>query len=682
MNHDTHCHAGHEEHGTHGGHECHGAHGGHEEHHEMMVRDFRTRFWVSLGLTIPMLILSPMIQEWLGIGEAVSFPGDRYLLLGLAIVIYVYGGKPFLAGLVRELRERQPGMMTLISLAITVAFAYSGVVMLGLKGKVFFWELATLIDVMLLGHWIEMRSVMGASRALRELVAFMPDQAHLLQDNGTAEDVAISELKPGDRVLIKPGEKVPADGEIMDGHSALDQSMLTGEATPVEKGSGEEVIGGSVNGDGSLQIEVQKAGEESYLAQVIAMVEQAQESKSRSQDLANRAAFWLTIIALTAGIITFVAWYLGADRPFDWSLERAITVMVITCPHALGLAIPLVVAVSTAVGARHGLLIRERTAFERARSLQAVVFDKTGTLTEGRFGVVELATSGDIAEEELLRLAASVEYHSEHPIARGIIRQADEYDLELPVAGNFQAITGKGAKATVAGREIFVVSPGYLYENGIALPPQIDASVSGSGRTLVYVLEGDQVLGAIALADIIREESREAINALKSAGIQPMMLTGDNEDVARWVADELGLADYFAQVLPDEKAARIRQIQQRGLIVGMVGDGINDAPALTQADVGIAIGAGTQVAIESADVVLVENDPRDVVELVGLSRATWGKMVQNLVWATGYNAFAIPLAAGVLAGYGIILVPAVGAIIMSLSTVIVAINARLLRIPE
>jgi P-type Cu2+ transporter len=412
------------------------------------------------------------------------------------------------------------------------------------------------------------------------------------------------------------------------------------------------------------------------------MVEQAQQSKSRSQDLANRAAFWLTIIALTAGIITFVAWYLGADRPFDWSLERAITVMVITCPHALGLAIPLVIAVSTALGARHGLLIRERTAFERARSLQAVVFDKTGTLTEGRFGVVELATSGDIVEEELLRLAASVEYHSEHPIARGITRQADEYDLELPVAGNFQAIIGKGAKATVGGREIFVVSPGYLYENEIALPRQIEAIVSGSGRTLVYVLEGDQVLGAIALADIIREESREAINALKSAGIQPMMLTGDNEDVARWVANELELADYFAQVLPEEKAARIRQIQQRGLIVGMVGDGINDAPALTQADVGIAIGAGTQVAIESADVVLVENDPRAVVELVGLSRATWGKMVQNLVWATGYNAFAIPLAAGVLAGYGIILVPAVGAIIMSLSTVIVAINARLLRIPE
>ncbi|MGC9316489.1 MAG: copper-translocating P-type ATPase [Armatimonadota bacterium] len=682
-----HDHEQHHEHTDHEGHdhEPHEDRETHAGHHEMMVADFRTRFWVSLVLTVPLLALSPTIQQWaeqLAGLPALTFPGDSYVLLALAVAIYVYGGWPFLSGLIDELREGRPGMMTLIGVAISVAFFYSGAVTLGVEGKVFFWELATLIDVMLLGHWIEMRSVMGASRALQELAKLMPDEAHRITEGGEIEDVPVNELQAGDRILIKPGEKVPADGTVTEGESALNESMLTGETTPVERSRGDEVIGGSINGDGSLTVEVERTGEDSYLSQVISMVEEAQQARSRGQDLANRAALWLTIIAISAGVITFVAWLLGSAHEVEFALERSITVMVITCPHALGLAIPLVVAVSTAIGARRGLLVRDRNAFEQARNVEAVIFDKTGTLTEGRFGVEAVAPLGDRSEEQVLALAAAVEAHSEHPIANGIAREADDRKLDVPDVSDFEAIRGKGARGTVDGREIFVVSPGYLQQEDITVPEDATATVAGEGRTVVYVLEAGQVVGAIALADIIREESREAIDRLTAGGVQTMMLTGDTEDVARWVAGELGLDDYFAGVLPDEKATRVRQVQERGLMVAMVGDGVNDAPALAQADVGVAIGAGTDVAIETADVVLVKSDPRAVVDMLGLSRATWRKMVQNLFWATGYNAIAIPLAAGVLAGWGIILPPAVGAIIMSASTVIVAVNARLLRMPE
>jgi P-type Cu2+ transporter len=650
----------------------------------MMVRDFRRRFWVSLILTIPILALAPMIREWLGLGTP-AFAGSMYVLLGLSAVVYVYGGWPFLTGLISELSERQPGMMTLIGLAITVAFGYSAAVVLGVEGSTFFWELATLIDVMLLGHWIEMRSVMGASRALEELAKLMPDEAHRITDSGDTEDVPVTELETGDRILIKPGEKVPADGAIIEGDSALNEAMLTGETTPEQKSEGDEVIGGSINGDGSLTVEVEKTGEDSYLSQVISMVEEAQQSQSRGQDLANRAAAWLTLIAITAGVVTFVAWLVGVGREVEFALERSITVMVITCPHALGLAIPLVVAVSTAIGAKRGLLVRDRNAFERARNLDAVVFDKTGTLTEGRFGVEAVAAAGDRSEdsqERVLRLAAAVEAHSEHPIANGISREADERGIDVPDVGDFEAIKGRGARGTVEGDEVLVVSPGYVEEQNLPLPEVVENFVQDGERTLVMVLREGEVIGAIALADVIRKESRQAIDDLRGAGVQAMMLTGDNEEVAKWVASELGLDDYFAEVLPDEKAAKIKEVQERGLLVAMVGDGVNDAPALAQADVGVAIGAGTDVAIETADVVLVKSNPQAVVDMLGLSRATWRKMVQNLWWATGYNAFAIPLAAGVLAGRGIILPPAVGAIIMSASTVIVAINARLLRMPE
>ncbi len=651
----------------------------HANHHEQMVRDFRRRFWICAALTVPTLALSPMIRELFGL-QALAFTGDSYLLLALGTVIFVYGGRPFLKGLVDEARAGQPGMMTLIAVAITAAYFYSAAVVLGLQGKVFFWELATLIDIMLLGHWIEMRSVMGASRALQELAKLMPEEAHLLGEDGSTRDVPVGELSDGDHIIIKPGERAPADGRILEGHSALNEAMLTGEAMPVEKGEGDEVIGGAINGDGALEVVIEKSGEDTYLSQVIRMVQEAQQSRSRSQDLANRAAFWLTVIALSVGAVTLAAWLL-AGYAFDFALERSITVMVITCPHALGLAVPLVVAVSTAIAARHGLLIRDRTAFEASRELDAVVFDKTGTLTEARFGIVEIrALASD--EDELLRLAAAVEARSEHPIAEGLVRRAKERGLELPPVTDFRAIPGKGAWAQVEGRDLKVVSGPYLREAGIPAEAEGLGETDEEGRTAVYVVEGREVLGVITLADVVREESREAISQLQAQGIRAVMLTGDNEQVAASVAGELGLDEYFAEVLPDEKAGRIQQLQDRGLRVAMVGDGVNDAPALVQADVGIAIGAGTDVAVESADIVLVRNDPRNVLDMLSLARATRRKIVQNLVWATAYNVIAIPLAAGVLYRWGILLPPAVGAIVMSVSTVVVAINARLLSLPD
>jgi Cu2+-exporting ATPase len=637
------------------------------------LEDYKKRFILSTIVTIPILFLSPVIQSFLG--YQFDFSGSMYVQLVLASFVYFYGGYPFLKGIFRELRAHTPGMMTLIAVAISVAYFYSAAVVFGLQGEGFFWELATLIDIMLLGHWIEMKSVLGASRALEELVKIMPREAHLLRDRETIT-VKVEDLRPRDRVLVKPGEKVPVDGVVVEGASTMNESLLTGESRPVSKHTGETVIGGAINGEGSVVVEVNKTGKETYLNQVITLVRKAQESKSRAQDLANRAALFLVIIALGAGVVTLAGWLvLGQGAGF--AIERAATVMVIACPHALGLAVPLVIAVSTSLAARSGLLIRERQAFERAKDIQAIVFDKTGTLTEGVFGVTDILALGQLSESDVVRLAASIEADSEHPVARSIVKNAADRHLDPVAIENFHALPGKGVEAVVAGRNMKVVSPGYLKENHIDLSDQRIETMTRQGKTVVFLLEDERPVGALALADIIRKESREAISRLKSMSIRCIMLTGDNRFVAQWVAEEIGLDEYFAEVLPHEKADKIKEIQER-YTVAMVGDGINDAPALVQADVGIAIGAGTDVAVESADIVLVRNDPRDVADIVGLSRKTYTKMFQNLVWATGYNTFAIPLAAGVLIGYGILLTPAMGAVLMSASTVIVSINAKLL----
>ncbi|AOY59424.1 CopB: copper-exporting P-type ATPase B [Desulfococcus multivorans] len=642
-----------------------------------MVADFRKRFWISLGVTLPILALSPMIQTFLGFKRTLGFPGDVYVLWALSSFVFLYGGWPFLKGLFDELMERQPGMMTLIAVAVATAYGYSSVVVFGLKGKVFFWELATLIDIMLLGHWIEMKSVMGASRALEELAKLMPSDAHKVLEDGGTQDVPIVELKAGDRVLVKPGEKVPVDGEVVDGESSVNEAMLTGESKPVDKRPGSAVIGGAVNGDGAITVEVTKTGKDAFLSQMVDLVEAAQQSKSRSQDLANRAALWLTIIALSAGALTLILWLMVMNREVAFALERAVTVMVITCPHALGLAIPLVVAVSTALSAKNGLLIRDRAAFEKGRNIQAIIFDKTGTLTKGEFGVTDTVVfSDDMSAEKMLEYAAAVEAHSEHPIARAI---AGAVEKALPMEA-FKAIPGKGAQGKVDGRDVKVVSPGYLKENEIPMKDDRIDVFNSKGKTVVFILVDGELKGAIALADIIREESRAAVSKLKEMGIKCMMLTGDNGLVAKWVAEEIGLDDYFAEVLPKDKAEKVKAVQNSGLVVAMTGDGVNDAPALAQADVGIAIGAGTDVAVQTADIVLVRSNPMDAVAILDLSRATYRKMIQNLVWATGYNAFAIPLAAGALYTYGVLLSPAVGAVLMSMSTVIVAVNARFLKI--
>jgi len=645
-----------------------------------MVADFRKRFIVSTIITIPVLLLSPLIQTFLRLENIIRFPGDSYVLFGLSTIIFFYGGWPFLKGLYNELRSKQPGMMTLIGLAITVAYVYSSAVVFGLKGKFFFWELATLIVVMLLGHWIEMRSIMGASNALTELARLMPKDAHKMTSGNKTVDIPLGELKVGDNVLVKPGEKFPADGNIIKGETSVNESMLTGESNLVLKKSGSQIIGGSINGEGSVTVEVKKTGKDSFLSNVIKLVREAQESKSRTQNLANRAAFWLTIIGISAGIITFVVWLVLLDREFVFSLERSVTVMVITCPHALGLAIPLVVAVSTAISAKNGLLIRDRAAFERARNIDAIIFDKTGTLTKGEFGVTDIVSfSKETNESELLKYASSLEARSSHPIAKAI---AEATDNRFEV-NKFKSITGKGVEGIINGKDIKIVSPGYLKENNINIKTYMKIDeLASQGKTVVYVLINDDLTGVIALADIIRDESKDAIKRLKSMNIKSMMLTGDNKQVARWVAEEVGIEEYFAEVLPQDKSNKVKEIQSRGLIVAMTGDGINDAPALAQADIGIAIGAGTDVAVETADIILVRSNPLDAVSIIDLSKATYRKMLQNLGWATGYNLFAIPLAAGVLFPLGIILSPAVGAALMSLSTVIVAINARFLRVSK
>lgn len=679
-------HKGHEMHKDrngmqHGDHLASTDHEGHKggNHHAHMVVDFRKRFWISLAVTIPILLLSPMIQTFIGLRRHLAFPGDVYILWTLSTVVFFYGGWPFLKGIIDELEKKQPGMMTLIAIAITTAYAYSSVVVFGLSGKIFFWELATLIDIMLLGHWIEMKSVMGASRALEELAKLMPSSAHKVMPDGSTKEVPIEEIKEGDKVLIKPGEKIPVDGEVVDGQSSVNEAMLTGESKPVEKTVGSRLIGGAMNGEGSLTAEAQKTGKDSFLSQMIGLVEEAQQSRSRSQDLANRAALWLTIIALSCGTITLIIWLGIMDRDFAFSLERTVTVMVIACPHALGLAVPLVVAVSTALSAKNGLLIRDRASFEKSRNIQAIIFDKTGTLTRGEFGVTDTVIfSEDMDEEALLKYAASIETYSEHPIAKGIVASANTTQR----VEDFKAIPGKGAEGEVEGKDVKVVSPGYLRENNMFREDERIEKFNSQGKTVVFVIIDGDLKGGIALADMIRDESKEAVSKLKELGIRCMMLTGDNKMVAQWVAEEIGLDEYFAEVLPKDKADKIKEVQSRGLITAMVGDGVNDAPALAQADVGIAIGAGTDVAIQTADIILVRSNPLDTVAILYLSRATFRKMVQNLVWATGYNAFAIPLAAGVLYSYGVLLSPAMGAVLMSLSTVIVAINARFLKIAK
>lgn len=669
-----------EKHHEHMEHKKHGKHEhrpGEMEHHRRMVEDYKKRFIVTAILTIPVLLLSPAVKAFIGFG--LTFPGDIYVLEMLSTIIYVYGGLPFLKGFVDELRKKTPGMMTLIAVAITVAYVYSSAVALGLPGRTFFWELATLIDVMLLGHWIEMKAILGASRALEELVKLLPKEAHLILEDGSIKDVPITDIKPGNKVLVKPGEKIPVDGVVVEGRSSVNEALVTGESAPVEKKEGDNVIGGSVNLEGSLVVEVRKTGTEMYIAQVIDLVRKAQESRSRMQDLTNRAAKWLTIIGLSGGALTFAIWLL-LNANLTFALERAVTVMVITCPHALGLAVPLVVARSTAISSMNGLLIRDRTAFERARNVQAVIFDKTGTLTEGRFGVTDVVTLTDIDSNELITLAASLEKHSEHPIAQGIVNYAVNNGAKLYDPEEFKAIPGRGIEGKVNGLRVKVVSPNYLKELGIEISDERIAKIAQQGKTLVFVVVNDKVAGAIALADIIRKESREAVEKLKAAGIKCMMLTGDNKFVAKWVAEELGLDEFFAEVLPHEKAEIVRKVKERGLITAMVGDGINDAPALVEADVGIAIGAGTDVAVESADIILVRNDPRDIPTIIRLARRTYSKIVQNLLWATGYNAVAIPLAAGILYNMGVVLTPAMGALLMSISTVIVAINAQLLKL--
>jgi Cu2+-exporting ATPase len=647
-------------------------------HHAHMVAEFKKRFWICLLLTPPILILSPLIQDLLGMKDVLKFQGSLFLLFLLSSVVFFYGGYPFLKGLKDELKSKKPGMMTLIGVAIATAYLYSSAVVFGLSGKIFFWELVTLIDIMLLGHWIEMKSIMGASRALEELARLMPSNAHKLMPDGSIKDIPLNELQIKDKVLVKPGEKIPADGKIVEGESSVDESMLTGESKPVPKKAGLKVIGGSINGEGSIVVEVERTGKDSFLSQVIELVKEAQESKSKTQDLANRAAFWLTLIALGGGAITLLIWFILIGKEFSFSLERTVTVMVITCPHALGLAVPLVVAVSTALAAKKGLLIRNRAAFERARNVQAIIFDKTGTLTQGKFGVTDVISFNEkFKEEEILKYAASIEVNSEHPIAKGITSSFKE---TLPVE-EFKAIPGKGAQGKVQGKEVKVVSPGYLRENNILVRDKRLQKLASQGKTVVFAIIEGKPSGAIALADIIRPESKRAISMLKRMNVKCLMLTGDNKEVAKWVAEEIGLDDYFAEVLPHEKALKVKKVQENGLVVAMTGDGVNDAPALAQADVGIAIGAGTDVAIETADIVLVRSNPLDVVAIMGLARATYKKMVQNLIWATGYNAVAIPLAAGILYNSGILLSPALGALLMSLSTVIVAINARFLKLP-
>jgi Cu2+-exporting ATPase len=655
-------------------------HGGHDQHTGHSPEMFRQKFWLSLLLTIPVVFWSEHIEMLLGY-RAPAFRGSEQIPLVLGTAVFVYGGLVFLRGALRELSARLPGMMTLISLAISVAFVFSWVVEVGwIDSVALWWELATLVTIMLLGHWIEMRSISRARGALKELAKLLPDLATRLTERAE-ESVPVSALRDGDLVLVRPGESVPADGVVRRGSSDVDESMITGESRPVKKGEGDEVIAGTINGEGSLRVQVTGTGDHTKLSGIMRLVSEAQDSKSRAQHLADRAAQVLTYVAIASGAVTFVAWQvLGA--PLDFSVVRVVTVLVIACPHALGLAVPLVVAISTTLGARSGLLVRDRRGLEEARNLDTVIFDKTGTLTLGEFRIVEMVVADGVSEDDALRVATSVESESEHPIARGIVRTAEDRRIEVPPADGFRALTGRGVAATVEGQEYHIGGPAMLAAESADVPERLRRAAeraAGRGQAAIYLLAGGDVRAVFAVADAIREESREAIRALHELGIEVAMLTGDARAVADAVAEELGIDTVFAEVLPEDKAAKVRELQARGRRVAMVGDGVNDAPALATADIGIAIGAGTDVAVEAGHIVLVRSDPRDIARIVTLSRATYRKMLQNLWWAAGYNFVAIPLAAGVLARWGLLLTPALGAVFMSASTVIVAINAQLLK---
>ena len=647
----------------------------HEHHdHSMMIEDFKRRFFLTLVLTVPIMLLSEMIQHWLNLHF--SFPGSQWLLVVLSSIVFFYGGWPFLTGWWQEMKNRKPGMMTLIGFAITVAYVYSMSTVFGLKGMDFFWELATLILVMLLGHWIEMKSVAGASRELELLVQLMPDNAHLVHGDHIL-DVKTQMLKENDVILIKPGEKIAADGEIIEGESYLNESMLTGESKPVLKTKSDNVIAGSLNGNGSLKVKVSHAAKDSYLSTVIKLVRDAQLSKSKTQLLADKAAQWLTLIAIVAGMITFAYWYFN-NSELTFAIERMVTVIVICCPHALGLAVPLVVAKSTALSARHGLLIKNRTSFENARRVTTVVFDKTGTLTVGKFEVSKIVSlQNDLNENEMMKIVSAVEQNSEHPIATGIVNKAKQLSIQIPNAENFKALTGEGVEATVEGKNVKILSPGAISEKKIQIAENFKADAD---ETIVFVLIDNVLAGYISLGDVIRPESFDAIQRLHQNKIKSILLTGDNKYVAESVSRKLNIDKFYAEVLPHQKLEKIRELQKDGEFVAMTGDGVNDAPALAQADVGIAVGSGSDIAAETAGIVLVNSNPKDIVSLILFGKATYKKMIQNLAWATGYNIIALPLAAGVLYYYGILLSPAAGAVLMSLSTIIVAINAGLLKL--
>jgi len=675
MEHDHHA-AGHSQSAKHSAHE---GTSGPDTHAGHSLARFRNRFWTSLLLTIPTLVWGEMIPRALGFTPP-AVPGARWIPPVFGTAVFLYGGLVFLQGAWRELADGAPGMMTLISLAISVAFVFSAAVTLGFPAMSLWWELASLVTIMLLGHWMEMRSITRAQGALQALAKLLPSVATRLE-NGRAVDVTIAHLRTGDLVLVRPGAGVPADGIVREGHSTVDESMITGESKPVQKRLGSEVTAGTVNGHGSLHVQVTRTGDRTALAGIVRLVAQAQSSRSRTQVLADRAAFYLTIVAVASAIVTAIVWsVLGASLTF--TVERVVTVLVIACPHALGLAVPLVVAISTTVGAQNGLLVRDRRGLEAARSVNVVVFDKTGTLTLGEHRVVGMLTAGDVADSNALRLAAAVERDAEHPVGRAIVRSAEERELTIPPTSDFRAIPGHGAQAVVQGRQLAVGGPNLLTKLGVVTPAPLRTfadQAATEGQSAVYLVDGTHALAAFAIADAIRPESYEAVQRLHDTGIDVVMLTGDARAVAESVARTIGIDSAYAQVLPEEKAATIESLQAKGKRVAMVGDGVNDAPALATADVGIAIGAGTDVAVEAGDVVLVRNDPRDVARLIALSRATYWKMIQNLFWATSYNIVAIPVAAGVLERRGLVLSPAVGAVLMSLSTVVVAINAQLLR---
>ena len=663
----------------HSHHEHHPEHKNHDKHAGHSVAMFKDKFWLSLLLTLPVLVYSEMIQHWFNFTPP-SFVGSEYVPFVFSTIIFFYGGLVFIKGAWSEIKAKLPGMMTLISLAIITAYTYSVATQFFISGDGFFWELATLVTIMLLGHWLEMASIAKAENALDAISKLLPDTAEKLI-NGKPIHVLVSELRVGDLVLIRPGSSIPVDGIITDGTSSIDEAAITGESKPVSKSVDDEVIAGTGNQDGSLTVRVTKLGDDTALAGIMRLVAEAQSSKSNVQVLADKAAFYLTFIAIGTAIATFIFWFIAKDAGF--ALERSVTVLIIACPHALGLAIPLVVSISTALSAKNGLLVRKRLALEAARKLDWVLFDKTGTLTKGEHGVTDIWATKGFTDKDILYITASLEQNSEHIVGKGIVRRADEQQVKLDKISDFKALPGLGVQGTLHGKDVYIAaSYRYVEENKLTVPVEIAKAVKQAareGKTEVYLITNKKVVGALGLADVVRKQSKQAITTLKSMGIKTAMITGDSDEVAAYVSRQLDLDQYFAEVKPEDKAAKVKELQKNGQQVAMVGDGINDAPALTQANIGIAIGAGTDVAIKSADIILIKSNPEDVVKVIKLSKATYNKMQQNLVWATGYNVFAIPLAAGVLYGAGIVLSPAVGAVLMSVSTVVVALNAQLLR---